>query len=308
MNRRLLKAHLSASTAPLNETPRIAILLTVCDPDPLYLQKAIDSVFAQTSSNWQLCIADDASTDPKVAQILDEVARRDARVLLTRRQKRGGISAATNTAFGQSSSPFITCLDHDDLLAPTAIEVCARHLAAHPDCRLLFSDEDKIDEQDERFSPYFKPRRFSRELFYSGNYINHLTLHHADTVRKVGGWRTAYDGAQDYDLSLRVLETIPQTSIDHIPLVLYHWRAIAGSAAVNINFKPYALDAGRRALNDHLDTEGRTGRRFNRCKHVLPGSARNPLAAAQGVDFDSVSKSRRPSETVRQFNSGKINL
>ena len=242
----------SDMSGSMNETPIIGILLPVCDPRPEYLRKAIASVQAQTSPRWQLCIADDASTNPEVRQILDQAASNDARISLRYCEQRGGISRATNAAFSQSSSPFVTCLDHDDMLAAAAVEASARYLAANPTCRLLFSDEDKIDASDKRFMPYFKPRQFSRELFYSSNYVNHMTTHRADTVSKVGAWKSAYDGAQDYDLILRSLETMNDREIHHIPLVLYHWRAIVGSTALDVGYKSYAIDAGRRALNDHL--------------------------------------------------------
>jgi len=248
----ITQAYLAIGTVSVHDLPKISILMPVCDPQPDDLKKALASVKAQTSSNWQLCIADDASTNPVVRQLLDQAARSDQRVSLVCREQRGGISAATNTAFAQSSSPFVTCLDHDDLLAPAAIEACARHFAGDPACRLLFSDEDKIGFRDDRFGPFFKPRKFSRELFYSHNYITHMTAYQADAIREIGGWRGEYDGAQDYDLNLRIFESAPPNSIHHIPLVLYHWRAIPGSTALDIGYKPYAIEAGRRALLDHL--------------------------------------------------------
>lgn len=252
----LVQSFLSSRAGSTREHPAISVLLPVCDPRPEHLQQTIDSVRAQTFQNWKLCIADDASKNPEIRQILDKEARDDSRISLSYSEQRGGISAATNAAFAQSSAPFVTCLDHDDLLAPVAIEACSRHLGTNPDCRLLFSDEDKIDMSENRFTPFFKPQRFSRELFYSSNYINHLTTHHAATVRQVGGWRSAYDGAQDYDLILRSLETIGEQSIHHIPLVLYHWRAAVGSTALNVGYKHYAIDAGRRALSEHLKRSG----------------------------------------------------
>jgi GT2 family glycosyltransferase len=242
----------SGMTGPANEIPIVAVLLPVCDPRPEYLRKAIASVQAQTSPRWQLCIADDASTAPEIRQILDQATGSDTRISVSYCEQRGGVSRATNAAFAQSSSPFVTCLGHDDMLAPAAIEASARHLAANPACRLLFSDEDKIDASDRRFMPFFKSRQFSRELFYSYNYMSHMTTHRADTVSKVGAWNSAYDGAQGYDLILRSMETMSDRDIHHIPLVLYHWRAIAGSAALDAGHNSDAVDAGRRALNEHL--------------------------------------------------------
>jgi GT2 family glycosyltransferase len=253
----LVQSFLASCAAQTREHPAISILLPVCDPQPQHLKEALDSVRAQTFPNWTLSIADDASRNREIRQILEHAARGDKRIRVQYSAQRGGISAATNMAFSQVTAAFVTCLDHDDLLAPVAIEACSRYLALHPDCRLLSSDEDKIDTLGKiRSAPFFKPQRFSRELFYSANYINHLTTHHADTVRKVGGWRSAHDGAQDYDLILRSLEVLSESSIHHIPLILYHWRMVVGSTALNVGYKPYAIKTGRLALAEHLKRSG----------------------------------------------------
>ena len=125
--------------------------------------------------------------------MLQSYARNDQRIDLRLREQRGGISAATNDAFKLANSPLVASLDHDDTLSPQAVELVADHFCRQSECQMLFSDEDKIDERDCRFGPYFKPRRFSPELFYSSNYINHLTVHRAETVRALGGWRSGFD-------------------------------------------------------------------------------------------------------------------
>jgi len=233
------------------ERPSISILMTVCDPQPVYLRRAIESVLCQTTKNWQLCIADDASTNPEVRQILSNAGRSNERINVSFRDNRGGISAASNTALAKATAPFVVCLDHDDTLAPSAMETFGTFLGQRPNTRILYSDEDKIDQNDNRFLPYFKPN-FSRELLYSSNYLNHLTAYHSDTMRRIGGWRSEYDGAQDYDANLRTIEVIDEGQIGHVPMILYHWRAIPGSAALDIGYKWYAIEAGRRALRDHL--------------------------------------------------------
>ena len=149
----------------------------------------------------------------------------------------------------------VSCLDHDDTLSPQAVELVADHFCEHGECQMLFSDEDKIDERDYEFSSYFKPRRFSPELFYSCNYINHLTAHRAETIRALGGWRSEFDGAQDYDLNLRTLKHLGSDGIQHIPHILYHWRAVAGSAAADVSYKSYAIEKGRLALEDHFSNQ-----------------------------------------------------
>jgi GT2 family glycosyltransferase len=235
------------------EPPTVSILMTVCDPPPNYLAKAIESVFGQTAPNWELLIADDASVNSEVRNLLRKAEASDARVKLMLREARGGISAATNSAMAAATSPFVFCLDHDDMLAPAAVRMISTRFAAKPNLKLLYSDEDKIDQHDNRFKPYFKSD-FSRELLYSYNYINHITAYHADTVRNLGGWRSRFDGAQDYDLNLRMVAGLNDADIDHVPAVLYHWRAIPGSAAMSIGFKQYAINAGKLALAEHFQS------------------------------------------------------
>ncbi|HEY0439709.1 MAG TPA: glycosyltransferase family 2 protein [Xanthobacteraceae bacterium] len=243
------------SAAATSEPPRVAVLMPVCDPEPTYLLKAIESVKAQTTPHWQLCIADDASTRSEIRDILHAAARDDPRIQLVLREQRGNISAATNDAFELVDAPLITCLDHDDLLSRRAVEIASACFNAEPGTELAYSDEDKIDQHDHRFLPYFKPD-FSPELLYSYNYINHLTIHRAEHVRKAGMWRSGFDGAQDYDLALRVLEFADWRKVRHLPVVLYHWRAIAGSAALSLSYKLYAIEAGRAALAEHLARRG----------------------------------------------------
>ena len=241
-----------STSAVASERPEIGFLLTVCDPQPIYLKKALESVLGQSSPKWRLSIADDASSNPEVRTMLESYARNDERIDLRLREQRGGISAASNDAFALANSPLVACLDHDDTLAPQAAELVADHFSKQGECQMLFSDEDKIDERDYRFNPYFKPRRFSPELFYSCNYINHLTVHRAETIRALGGWRSEFDGAQDYDLNLRTIRRLGSDRIQHIPHILYHWRAIAGSAAADVGYKSYAIEKGRLALQDHF--------------------------------------------------------
>ena len=236
---------------PVRERPEIGILLRVCDSEPRHLNKTLNSVIQQTSPNWKLHIADDASRDPEVRSLLSALAATDNRVTLSFREQRGGMSAATNEAFSKASSPFVGCLDHDGLLAPQAVEFVSGHLAGSSDCTLLFTDEDEIDERDRRFNPYFKPRRFSPELFYSTNYINHWAIHRADHVRALGGWRAEFDGAHDYDLNLRAIKTYGFARIEHLPHILYHRRAVAGSAA-GVDDKAHATERGRLALAQHF--------------------------------------------------------
>lgn len=243
-------AKLRRKLGQLNTPPLISILMPVYNtPEPL-LCAAIESVRRQIYGNWQLCIADDCSNEPHVRKILSSYAAQDGRILVKYRAQNGHISEATNSAFALASGEWIALLDHDDMLAPHALAEVALEIDRHPEAELIYSDEDKLDVKGRRYEPYFKPD-FSRELFRSQNYLNHLTVHRARNVQAVGGWRSGYEGSQDYDLNLRIFERVDERRIRHIPKILYHWRAVEGSTASSGGEKSYAYDAGLRALREH---------------------------------------------------------
>jgi O-antigen biosynthesis protein len=230
--------------------PRLSVLLPVFDPDERWLRRAVESVRDQLYPDWELCIADDASTRPHVRPVLQEYARGESRIKLVLRATNGHISAATNTALAQATGEFIALLDHDDELPPHALHVVARELARHPETDLLYSDEDKLDPRGRRVGGYFKPD-WNPDLFRSQNLVSHLGVYRTRLVREVGGFREGFEGSQDYDLALRVSERTPH--IRHVCEVLYHWRMIPGSAAHGTAEKPYASPAAVRALQGHLD-------------------------------------------------------
>ncbi|WP_197077602.1 glycosyltransferase [Hyphomicrobium sp. 99] len=220
-----------------------------------YLREAIESVKRQLYENWQLCIADDCSTVPHVRALLESYAAGDPRIKVVFRTESGHIASATNSAFALADGEWIALVDHDDVLREHALAEVAFEISRYPEAELIYSDEDKLDADDQRYDPYFKPD-FSRELFRSQNYLNHLTVHRARNIRAVGGWRSGYDGSQDYDLSLRIFERVDQKNIRHIPKILYHWRAAEGSAASSVDAKNYAYSAGLRALEEHVERIG----------------------------------------------------
>ncbi|MGH8163058.1 MAG: glycosyltransferase family 2 protein, partial [Rhodanobacteraceae bacterium] len=239
--------------------PRISILLPVFNPDLELLRAAIDSVREQTYENWELCLADDASTESATRPFLENAATSDARICLTSREENGHIAAASNSALALASGQWCALLDQDDTLAPDALASVACEVAAHPQARLIYSDEDKINLAGARSNPYFKTD-WDPELFLAQNYINHLGVYETELVRTIGGFREGYDGAQDYDLVLRCLEQIRADQIRHIPRVLYHWRSAPGSVAATPAAKPYAKEAARRALTNHLERTNIAGR------------------------------------------------
>ena len=239
---------------PVSPGPLLSVVMPTFNTSVAWLLQAVRSVVEQSYPHWELCIADDASTDPAIKTALDELAC-DSRIKIVRRSQNGHISAASNTAIEIASGEWLVLLDHDDKLAPDALFWITEAINRHPDCRLIYTDEDKIDESDVRSGPYFKPE-WNQDLFYSQNMFSHLGVYHADLVRAVGGFRVGYEGSQDYDLALRCIERIKPSQIHHIPRVLYHWRMHAQSTAQSINAKPYAMLAGARALNDHFSRTG----------------------------------------------------
>jgi len=235
--------------------PLLSIVMPVFNSPAKWLQRAIDSVQEQLYPEWELCIADDGSTAAHIRPLLEENRERDSRVRVVFRERSEGIAAASNSAFALARGEWIVLLDHDDELPEEALYLFAREILRDPEVRLLYSDEDKIDEEGRRFCPYFKPD-FSPDLLLSQNCINHLGVYQADLFRSLGGFRGGFDGSQDYDLALRFVEKLKPRQIRHIPRVLYHWRAIASSGAAREEAKPYAYEAARRAIRDHLERRG----------------------------------------------------
>ncbi|MFL5318044.1 MAG: glycosyltransferase, partial [Myxococcaceae bacterium] len=199
---------------------------------------------------------DDASTDPSVRQLLEEYARRDARVRVAFREKNGHISAASNTALELATGEFVALLDQDDELTDDALFEIACALSRHPDADVLYSDEDKRAPDGRLVSPRFKPG-WSPELLLSQMYLGHLCVYRRALVQQVGGFREGYEGSQDHDLALRVTERTSR--VVHVPRVLYHWRIHSSSSAGGQQAKPYAVEAGRRAIADALGRRGEAG-------------------------------------------------
>jgi glycosyltransferase involved in cell wall biosynthesis len=232
-------------------SPLISVLMPVYNPPLDMLEEAIRSVQTQLYQNWELCIADDASTNSKVRKVLKRYAANDARIKVIFRKENGHISASSNSALELVTGDYLALLDNDDLLPEQALFWIADAIVANPDAGLLYSDEDKIDTAGQRYDPYFKPD-WNPDLFLSHNMICHLGVYRTELVRKLGGFREGYEGAQDYDLALRCTAQLTAKQIVHIPRVLYHWRSHPGSTAQAGSEKNYALTAGERSLNDHF--------------------------------------------------------
>lgn len=246
---------LEQATARLSYQPLLSVLMPVYNSDTRWLRAAIASVQSQLYEKWELCIADDHSTDPRVGELLRDLAARDTRIKLHFRDVNGHISAASNSALALATGEFIVLLDHDDELPRHALSAVVHELNRHPDADIIYSDEDRLDEYGRRYDPYFKPD-WNPELFLGQNLISHLGVYRTALVRQVGGFREGLEGSQDYDMAWRVVEHTEPGRIRHIPLVLYHWRAIPGSAALGVEQKSYATDAARLAVRGHLERTG----------------------------------------------------
>lgn len=235
--------------------PLISLIMPTYNTSAEHLKACIDSVVAQKYPNWELCIADDASTAPHVLTLLEQYESSDSRIKVAFREENGHISRASNTALKLATGDFVALLDHDDTLPLHALYFVAQAIAANPSAQIIYSDEDKIDEHGQRFSPHFKSS-WNPDLFYSQNYVCHLGVYRRDLLVRIGGFRTGVEGSQDQDLLLRCLPHASAENIVHIPRVLYHWRSSEGSTAQSASAKSYTTQAGIKALQDHLQEQG----------------------------------------------------
>lgn len=248
-------SYLAGLTGALNEltaTPRISVLMPTYETQIDHLKAAVASVQDQIYSNWQLCIADDGSQSPQLLAYLRLLETTDARIRVTFRSENGHISACSNTALASAEGEWVVLLDHDDVLTPDALACVVLEATRYPEAMLVYSDEDKLDEKGRRARPYFKPD-FNLELLRGNNYICHLAAYRRRALTALGGFREGFEGAQDHDLVLRYVETLEPEAIRHIPKVLYHWREHRGSTSTGMGVKAYALTAGQRAVQEHLD-------------------------------------------------------
>ena len=242
----------------LEAKPLISLVMPVYNPQADDLQRAIASVQAQVYPHWELCICDDASPGTQTRLLLEALAREDSRIRLAFHVENRHISRATNTAIGLVQGEYIAFLDHDDELRPHALLCAVQMFVKYPELKVLYSDEDKIDQFGTRFDPYFKPN-FNLGLLRSHNYMCHFAVYHRNLIDQLKGLRPGFEGAQDYDLALRAVDAVGPHAIGHVPKVLYHWRTATGSTASGHGNKNYAFEAGRRALSEHLQRRGISG-------------------------------------------------
>src|SRR2546421_2138920 len=225
--------------------PLLSILTPTFNPNDEFLTGAIESVIAQAYENWELILIDDGSSDSRARALLKNLGQRDARIQIGV-QEHGGISSALNTGLARACGDWIALLDHDDLLEPDALFRAIEFMQNDREANVIYSDEDKIVD-GKLAAPLLKPD-WSPEFFRTHDYLGHFVVMRRDLAR--AKFRSEFDGAQDYDLLLRISEKTDR--IRHLSRVLYHWRRTAESTAHNIRRKPVALEAGRRGIEEHL--------------------------------------------------------
>ncbi len=230
------------------DKPLISIILPLYNTPHEFLRECIDSVISQSYANWELCIADDASKND-VKSVVQEYQKKHTNIKFTRLERNLHITGASNAALGLATGDFVALLDHDDLLTPNALFEAVKVINQKPDIDLIYSDEDKLEEGKGHTDPFFKPD-WSPDFLYSCNYITHFAVLRKSVVDKVGQFRIGTEGAQDWDLFLRV--TRATQKIHHIPKVLYTWRLSATSTAKSSSTKPYAYINQLRVLRDSL--------------------------------------------------------
>jgi GT2 family glycosyltransferase len=269
---------LRSAARMLELQPTISVLMPVCTAQPVIVENAVRSIFDQAYTHWELCTVVDASSASRTLTLLERYAAKDARIKVRVRDSRENIAAASNTALEMATGEFVALLDPEDVLPSHALYWVAEAINRNPLAGLLYSDEDKIDGRGRRFDPNFRPD-FNYELFLSQNMICHLGVYRRELICSLGGFRSGFDGAHDYDLALRVVTAIPPGQIVHIPRILYHWRANTCCDALSRSKKHACENAGRRAVTEHLQSSGGgtvdvapEAPAYNRIRHAQPAT------------------------------------
>jgi glycosyltransferase involved in cell wall biosynthesis len=235
--------------------PTISVIVTAFNTEASLLERTIKSVSDQIFDRWEVCLVDDGSSVTYFGPLLDRLANADKRIHIKRLPANAGISAATNAAVEMACGEILVFLDHDDVLSRDCLAELAIYYADHPEADVVFSDDDKIDALGGRYAPQFKPG-WSPTLLLSWMYIGHVFSVRIELFQRIGGFRAAFDGSQDYDFALRGVEVARE--VGHIPKVLYHWRAVKGSTATGGRAKPLSIERGLETLRDALRRRGAT--------------------------------------------------
>lgn len=229
--------------------PLISFIVPTYNVSKKLLEECLESLLNQSYKNFEICIADDHSTQPETLETLKKYEKKYKNIKVTYRKTNGMISEASNTAIKLAKGDFIALIDNDDIIEKDALYYVVEALNHNPKLDLIYTDEDKIDFKGKYMEPHFKPD-YSPDTLMGVNYICHLSVIRRSLVEKLGGLRKKYDGSQDYDLILRITENTK--NIHHIEKILYHWRQTPTSTAGYLGNKSYAYQAGKKALEDAL--------------------------------------------------------
>lgn len=227
--------------------PVISFIVPTYKTPLQFLREALDSVVAQTSTNWEICIGDDGSCEPALTALLLDYAQRDRRIKVSISETNAGISSASNRAAALATGAYLAFLDHDDIIMPETVAILSETLRQTPNADVLYSDEVKIDEVGRIVGDYVKPD-YSPDFLRSTMYVGHLLVVRRELFKNLGGLRSAFDGSQDFDLTLRACTA--GRIIIHVPQRLYGWRGSANSTALDMSVKPWAVQSAKRAIDD----------------------------------------------------------
>lgn len=285
----------SAPIEPLAQNPLISIVVPAYRTEPDHLREMIDSIVAQTYTNWELCLADGSGVEgpSTVQQVVESYYQEESRIRLQVLPENKGISGNTNEAFAMAKGEWIAMLDHDDLLTPDALYEVVKSINRNPKLDFIYTDSDLTDEDSiQCYNPLRKPA-WSPEMMYSANYITHFSVIRKEILEQIGGWRAEFDGAQDWDLFFRVSEATK--NIENIPKVLYHWRAAATSTAKAVETKPYAVRAQLYSIEEHLKRIGRNAQvvltdTAAHCIRVIPEKTDKEVVILKGKGCGELSK------------------
>ena len=288
----------------LDYQPLISVVIPVYNVPENMLVDCIESIFHQTYTNWQLCMADDNSSWESMREILKKYEK-DPRVKVVYRKENGHISRATNSAIELADGEFIAFMDCDDLIPENALYEVALKLNEDPKYDFIYTDEDKIDEKGEvRWEPHFKPD-WSPDTLMTMMYTSHLGVYRTSIVKELGGLRVGFEGSQDYDFTLRFVEKTSSDRIAHIPKVLYHWRQREGSTAVTPEAKPYVFEASRKACEESIKRRYVEGKVDDELKlyqaHVTYYNSSNPLVSIIIPSKDNFNVYKRCVDTLHRL-------
>jgi glycosyltransferase involved in cell wall biosynthesis len=274
------RAQIRRHIAGMPRKPLISVVLPVYDPHPAFLDQAIRSVRGQLYPHWELCIADDASTDPEVRRVIERHRREDSRIKVDYRQTNGHICRSTNSALKLAHGELVALLDHDDVVSEHALYWVAAELERYPTADIIYSDSDLIDDRGNRSSPYFKTN-FNLELMLGHNMVSHFGVYRRTLVESVGGMRVGLEGSQDYDLFLRTFARSSADRVRHIPAILYHWRRSDNAPTFSARALDRCVDAAHKAIGDFLSSRNIAAdvmpapqaRHFQRIAYRMPDPA-----------------------------------